>query len=75
LWVTKGSIALTLEDPLKLSASGHSSWSHPTFTQTSRSNYQSRFATLGVTYNFGKTPQQQSRRSAEPDAGEMIRVP
>jgi hypothetical protein len=72
---TKGSISLTLADPLKLSASDQSSWSHPTFTQTSRSNYQSRFATLGVTYNFGKAPQQQSRRAAEQDAGETIRVP
>jgi ferric enterobactin receptor len=75
VWGTKGSISLTVADPLKLSASDQSSWSHPTFTQTSRSNYTSRFATLGLTYNFGKAPQQQSRRSTEPDAGETIRVP
>jgi hypothetical protein len=75
VWGTKGSISLNVSDPLKLSASDLSSWSHPTFTQTSRSNYQSRFATLGITYNFGKAPQQQSRRSTEPDAGETIRVP
>jgi ferric enterobactin receptor len=75
LWGTKGSITLNVSDPLNLSSSELSSWNHSTYTQTSRSNYQTRFATLAVTYNFGKPPQQQSRRSAPEEAGETIRVP
>jgi hypothetical protein len=35
---------------------------------------QSRVLMLGLTYNFGKPPQQQSRRSGPEEAGETIRV-
>jgi ferric enterobactin receptor len=73
VWGTKGSISLNVQDPLNLSKFNSSS-SHATYTQTSRSSFQSRMATLGVTYNFGKPPQQQSRRSGQEESGETIRV-
>jgi outer membrane receptor protein involved in Fe transport len=73
IWGTKGSISLNVQDPLNLS-NFNSSSSHATYTQTSRSSFQSRLATLGLTYNFGRPPQQQSRRSGQDEAGETIRV-
>jgi ferric enterobactin receptor len=75
LWGTKGNITLSMSDPLGLGVSEQSTWSTPTYTQVSRWTYQTRVASLGVTYNFGKRPQQQSRRLGDEDAGEVIRVP
>jgi hypothetical protein len=70
----KGSISLNVNDPLNLQRY-NSSTSDATYIQTSRSNYKSRVFTLGLTYNFGKPPRQQSRRSSGPEeAGETIRV-
>jgi hypothetical protein len=74
VWGTKGSISLNVSDPLKLSDVEQSSWSHATYTQTIRWNHPSRFATLVLTYNFGKPPQQQSRRPTDENAGETITV-
>jgi hypothetical protein len=74
VWGTKGSISLNISDPLKLN-SYNSSTRDATHIQQSRSSFSSRVATLGVTYNFGKPPQQQSRRSGgDEGAGETIRV-
>jgi hypothetical protein len=74
VWGTKGSVSLNVSDPLKLN-SYNSSTRDATYIQQSRSSFSSRVATLGVTYNFGKPPQQQSRRSGgEETAGETIRV-
>jgi hypothetical protein len=73
LWGTKGSLSLNLNDPLNLYRF-NSNTSDPTHRQQSRSSYVSRVATLGFTYNFGKPPQQQSRRTGEEGAGETIRV-
>jgi len=70
---TKGSISLNISDPLNL----HSYDSHTrdaTYVQTSRSSFQSRVFTLGLTYNFGKPPQRQSRQPMAEEAGETIRV-
>jgi ferric enterobactin receptor len=72
---TKGNITLGISDPFGLGDSDQSSWSTSTYTQVSRWTYTSRVASLGVTYNFGKRPQQQSRRVGDEDAGEVIRVP
>ena len=73
LWGTKGSISLNISDPLNLHRY-NSSTSDATYIQTSRSSMQSRVVMLGLTYNFGKPPQQQSRRSGPEEAGETIRV-
>jgi hypothetical protein len=74
VWGTKGSVSLSIMDPLKLN-NYTSSTRDPTHVQQSRSSFSSRVATLGVTYNFGKPPQQQSRRSGgEENTGETIRV-
>jgi ferric enterobactin receptor len=70
----KGSISLNVNDPLRLSSAEVSTRSHATYTQTSTVRYQTRSATLGFTYSFGRTPQQQSRRPAE-ETGETIRTP
>ena len=45
-----------------------------TYIQKSKSSYVSRVSTLGFTFNFGKPPQQQSRRSTAKQTGEVIRV-
>jgi len=74
LWGTKGSITLNINDPLNIQKFNSSS-SDPTYIQRSRSSFSSRMASIGFTYNFGKPPQQQSRRqSDEGVAGETIRV-
>jgi hypothetical protein len=73
LWGTKGSVSLTMNDPLNLFRF-NSSTSDATYIQNSRSSYKSRVATLGFTYNFGKPPQQQSRRGGAEETGETIRV-
>jgi hypothetical protein len=73
VWGTKGTIALNVNDPLDLMKFNSSS-SDATYTQTSRSSWRERMAMLAVTYNFGKPPQQQSRRSGPEEAGETIRV-
>jgi hypothetical protein len=73
VWGTRGSISLNVNDPLALNKY-NSQTEDLTFRQTSRSSFRSRQANLSVTYNFGKPPQQQSRRSAEEGAGEQIRV-
>ena len=74
LWGTKGSLSLNLNDPLNLQKY-NSDTRDVTYIQRSRSSYTSRVASLGITYNFGKPPQQQSRRTGDGgDAGETIRV-
>jgi outer membrane receptor protein involved in Fe transport len=75
LFGTKGSLSLNVSDPLNLHKF-NSETRDATYIQTSRSTMQSRVFTLGVTYNFGKPPQQQSRRSGggPEEAGETIRV-
>jgi hypothetical protein len=73
LWGTKGTVSLNISDPLNLYRFD-SSTRDATYVQTSRSSYRSRVFTLGFTYNFGKPPQQQSRRMAGEEAGETIRV-
>jgi outer membrane beta-barrel protein/carboxypeptidase family protein len=73
LWGTRGSVSLNVNDPFNL-YKFNSNTSDPTYTQRSRSSYVSRVATLGFTYNFGKPPQQQSRRTGEEGTGETIRV-
>jgi len=73
LWGTRGSVSLSINDPLNL-YKYTSSTRDPTYIQNSRSSYESRVATLGFTFNFGKPPQQQSRRSAAEQTGETIRV-
>lgn len=73
LWGTKGSISVNISDPLALQKF-NSSTRDASFIQNSRSSYRSRQANLSFTYNFGKPPQQQSRRTAEEGGGETIRV-
>src|SRR5690606_35034558 len=73
LWDTKGSISLNISDPLNLQKY-NSSTRDATYIQTSRSSFESRVFTLGLTYNFGKPPEQMSRRSGPEEAGETIRV-
>ncbi|HEX6135922.1 MAG TPA: outer membrane beta-barrel family protein [Longimicrobiales bacterium] len=73
LFGTKGTISLSVSDPLNLYRYD-SHTRDATYIQTSRSSYQSRVFTLGLTYNFGKPPQQQSRRSGPEEQGETIRV-
>ena len=73
LWGTRGSVSLSINDPLNL-YKYTSSTRDPTYIQNSRSSYESRVATLGFTFNFGKPPQQQSRRSTAEQTGETIRV-
>jgi outer membrane receptor protein involved in Fe transport len=74
VWGTKGSISLNINDPLNLYRF-NSSTSDATYRQESKSSYKSRVATLGFTFNFGKPPQQMSRRTADDSgAGETIRV-
>lgn len=73
LWGTKGSISLNVSDPLNLYRFDSDS-RDATYIQTSRSSVESRVFTLGLTYNFGKPPEQQSRRSGPEEAGETIRV-
>jgi ferric enterobactin receptor len=74
VWGTKGSISVNINDPLALNKY-NSQTADLTFRQTSRSSFRSRQAYLSLTYNFGKPPQQQSRRTAdEGGGGETIRV-
>ncbi len=74
LWGTKGSVSLNVNDPLALNKY-NSSTSDATYKQSSRSSYRSRVAMVGFTYNFGKPPQQMSRRTGDDSgAGETIRV-
>jgi hypothetical protein len=73
LWGTRGSVTLNISDPLNLYRY-NSSTRDATYVQNSRSSYKSRVATLGITFNFGKPPQQQSRRGAADEVGETIRV-
>jgi hypothetical protein len=73
VWGRKGSISMNVSDPFKL-MQFNSSTRDATYTQDSRTNQSSRVATLGFTYNFGRPPQQQSRRSGPEEAGETIRV-
>jgi hypothetical protein len=73
MWGTRGSLSLSVNDPLNLFRYT-SSTRDATYIQDSRSSYQSRVVTLGFTFNFGKPPQQQSRRSTADQAGETIRV-
>jgi outer membrane receptor protein involved in Fe transport len=70
---TKGSVSLSINDPLNLFRYT-SSTRDATYVQDSRSSFVSRVAMLGFTFNFGKPPQQQSRRSSTEQAGETIRV-
>ena len=70
---TRGNISLSINDPLNL-YKYTSSTRDATYIQNSRSSYVSRIITLGFTFNFGKPPKQQSRRSSSEQAGEVIRV-
>lgn len=74
LWGTKGSISISINDPLNLQRFDSSS-RDATYIQTSRTSMQSRMVMVGLTYNFGKPPQQQSRRTGPEEQGETIRVP
>lgn len=69
----KGSIALNVTDPFNLYRYTSSS-RDATYVQRSRSSFSMRVATLGFTYNFGRPPQQQSRRITDQEEGETIRV-
>lgn len=69
----KGSISLNVMDPFNLYRYTSSS-RDATYVQRSRSSATMRVATLGFSYNFGRPPQQQSRRAADQDEGETIRV-
>ena len=73
VWGTRGNLSLSINDPLNL-YKYTSSTRDATHIQNSRSSYQSRVATLGFTFNFGKPPQQQSRRSSMEQTGEVIRI-
>ncbi|MGH7507741.1 MAG: outer membrane beta-barrel family protein [Longimicrobiales bacterium] len=73
LWDSKGSLTLGIRDPLNLFRYT-SSTRDATYIQNSRSSYESRVVTLGFTFNFGKRPEQQSRRSTTEEAGETIRI-
>lgn len=73
LWGTRGSLSLSINDPLNLFRY-NSSTRDATYIQNSRSSFQSRVVTLGFTFNFGKPPEQHSRRSTSEQAGETIRV-
>ena len=70
---TRGTISLNVSDPFNLYRFT-SSTRDATYIQNSRSSFESRVATLGFTFNFGKPPQQQSRRSGGEETGETIRV-
>jgi hypothetical protein len=70
---TRGTISLNISDPFNLYRFT-SSTRDATYIQNSRSSFESRVATLGFTFNFGKPPQQQSRRSGGEETGETIRV-
>ena len=70
----KGSISVSVNDPFEL-FNFDSSTRDATHVQVSRSSFTSRMVTVGITYNFGRPPQQQSRRSGpEEQQGETIRV-
>jgi outer membrane receptor protein involved in Fe transport len=73
LWGTKGTVSLNVSDPLNLYRYD-SSTRDATHIQTSRSSFQTRVVTVGFTFNFGKAPEQQSRRSQGEETGETIRV-
>jgi hypothetical protein len=73
MWGTRGSISFSISDPLNLFRYT-SSTQDATYIQNSRSSFESRVVTLGFTFNFGKPPEQQSRRSTTEQAGETIRV-
>ncbi|MGH7472085.1 MAG: outer membrane beta-barrel family protein, partial [Longimicrobiales bacterium] len=67
LWGTKGSLSLLVNDPFDLYRFNFTTSDH-THVQTSRTTVKQRMATLSFTYNFGKPPQQNSRRQAEESA-------
>jgi len=73
LWGTRGSLSLSINDPFDLYRF-NSSTRDATHIQNSRSSYRSRVATVGFTWNFGRPPQQMSRRSGGEEVGETIRV-
>jgi hypothetical protein len=73
LFGTRGSLSINISDPFNLYRYT-SSTRDATYVQDSRSSFESRVVTLGFTFNFGKPPQQQSRRTGVEEAGETIRV-
>jgi hypothetical protein len=73
LWGTRGSLSFSINDPFDLYRF-NSSTRDATHVQNSRSSYKSRVATIGLTFNFGRPPQQMSRRSGGEEMGETIRV-
>lgn len=76
LFDNKGSISLSISDPLDL-YSYDSTTRDATHVQVSRSSYTSRMVSVGITFSFGKPPEQQSRRTApdqQQEQGETIRV-
>ncbi len=74
LWGTKGSFSVFANDPFDLYRFNFETRDR-THTQTSRTSMKQRMATVSLSYNFGKPPQQNSRRQADADAapGTIIR--
>ncbi len=64
----RGSISLLLNDPFDLYRYRFVTHDQ-THVQNSSSTYKIRTATLSVTYNFGRTPQQASRRNPDDQSG------
>ena len=67
LWGTKGSVSLFVNDPFDLYRFRFET-SDRTHVQSSRSSMKMRMATLSLTYNFGKPPEQHSRRQTDESA-------
>jgi hypothetical protein len=63
----KGSLNLNVNDPFNLSHWNFTT-NDRTHEQLSKTTFKNRQASLSITYNWGKPPQQQSRRSSQ-DAG------
>src|SRR5262249_22596551 len=64
---SKGSINLLLNDPFDVYRYKFVTHDH-THVQNSSTSYRFRTATLSVTYNFGRPPQQASKRTADDQA-------
>ncbi len=73
LWGTKGSVNLFINDPFDLYNYRFETRDR-THEQSSRTSLRMRTAVLGFTYNFGKPPEQNSRRTATEEAPETVRI-
>jgi outer membrane cobalamin receptor len=67
IWNTKGSLSLFVTDPFDLYRFNFTT-SDRTHVQISRTTLKQRMATLSFTYNFGRPPQQNSRRQTDESA-------